>query len=163
MNNMKQLLEYNWQVRNEWFELFDSISHKEFIKPRIGGLKSISETLFHIIVVEYYWLCGLSDLQPNRYQYSDFKNLEDIKKLSIELHPSIKDFVSNWITEMDAKVFEAHNPNGELERFTFGEVMRHVLIHEIHHIGQLSIWARELGLEPVNANFIRRGIISKSS
>ncbi|WP_276575678.1 DinB family protein, partial [Bacillus cereus group sp. BfR-BA-01524] len=32
---------------------------------------------------------------------------------------------------------------------THGEIIRHVIVHEIHHIGQLSIWAREIGKEPV--------------
>ncbi|HDR5875335.1 TPA: damage-inducible protein DinB, partial [Bacillus anthracis] len=31
-------------------------------------------------------------------------------------------------------------------------------VHEIHHIGQLSIWARELNLRPVSANLIGRGL-----
>jgi uncharacterized damage-inducible protein DinB len=36
------------------------------------------------------------------------------------------------------------------------EVLHHVLVHEIHHIGQLSVWARELNLEPVSANLLGR-------
>ncbi|HDR5022767.1 TPA: damage-inducible protein DinB, partial [Bacillus cereus] len=42
--------------------------------------------------------------------------------------------------------------------YTYGEVLRHVIVHEIHHIGQLSIWARELNLRPVSANLIGRGL-----
>jgi uncharacterized damage-inducible protein DinB len=156
---MKHLYEYNWQVRDEWFELLESISDEEFIKPRIGGLKSISETLFHIVVVEYYWMSGLLNKLAERFSSEDFKYLGDIKKLSTKLQPTVMEFVSQWDAEMESKVFEAHNPSGNLEQFTYGEVMRHVLIHEIHHVGQLSIWARELDLEPVSANFIRRGLM----
>jgi len=29
--------------------------------------------------------------------------------------------------------------------------------YEIYHIGQLSIWARELNLQPVSANLLGRG------
>ncbi len=32
--------------------------------------------------------------------------------------------------------------------------MRHLIAHEIHHIGQLSIWSREMGIEPVSASLI---------
>lgn len=32
--------------------------------------------------------------------------------------------------------------------------MRHMIAHEIHHIGQLSVWAREIGKKPVSANLI---------
>ena len=41
-----------------------------------------------------------------------------------------------------------------------GEIIRHTIAHEIHHIGQLSIWAREMGKAPVSANLIRRGLSS---
>ena len=37
----------------------------------------------------------------------------------------------------------------------------HVIDHEIHHIGQLSIWAREMGVVPVSANLIGRGIYDR--
>jgi uncharacterized damage-inducible protein DinB len=37
--------------------------------------------------------------------------------------------------------------------------MRHVIAHQIHHIGQLSIWSRELGKPPVSANVIGKGLI----
>jgi uncharacterized damage-inducible protein DinB len=40
-----------------------------------------------------------------------------------------------------------------------GEVLRHVIAHEIHHVGQLSIWTKELGIKPVSANFIERGLM----
>lgn len=46
----------------------------------------------------------------------------------------------------------------ELVSYTCGEVMRHVIAHEIHHIGQLSIWAREMDLKPVSANYIGRSL-----
>lgn len=38
--------------------------------------------------------------------------------------------------------------------------MRHVIAHEIHHVGQLSVWAREMGRQPVTANLIGRGLSS---
>lgn len=43
--------------------------------------------------------------------------------------------------------------------YTKNEISHHVIEHEIHHIGQLSVWARELGLSPVPANFIGREIL----
>ena len=34
---------------------------------------------------------------------------------------------------------------GKASTDSWGEVMQHVIAHEIHHMGQLSVWARELG------------------
>lgn len=45
-----------------------------------------------------------------------------------------------------------------LDKFTYAEVIRHVIAHEVHHVGQLSVWVRESGLKPVSANFIGRGL-----
>lgn len=41
---------------------------------------------------------------------------------------------------------------------SWGEIMRHVIAHEIHHIGQLSVWARQMGHKPITANVIGRGL-----
>ncbi|MCC3376331.1 hypothetical protein LKX83_24965 [Cohnella sp. REN36] len=53
---------------------------------------------------------------------------------------------------------DQNGDTGEWEYFKYGEIMRHVIAHEIHHIGQLSVWAREMGKQPITANLIRRGL-----
>ncbi|MHB1630483.1 MAG: DinB family protein [Bacilli bacterium] len=45
--------------------------------------------------------------------------------------------------------------NGE-DKISTWEILRHVIAHEIHRIGQLSVCAREIGREPVSANLICR-------
>lgn len=42
------------------------------------------------------------------------------------------------------------------QTFPKEDILRHILAHEIHHMGQLSVWAREIGIEPVSANVISR-------
>ena len=39
-----------------------------------------------------------------------------------------------------------------------GRILRHLIAHEIHHIGQLSIWSREMGIKPVSASLIDRDL-----
>ena len=39
---MKHFFEYNWQVRNDWFELLTTISEEELHKKRVGGVGSIA-------------------------------------------------------------------------------------------------------------------------
>lgn len=43
-----------------------------------------------------------------------------------------------------------------MQNFTCGDAMRHVIAHEIHHIGPLSIRSRESVKKPVAANLILR-------
>lgn len=61
---------------------------------------------------------------------------------------------------MENNLFYDTLPNGSIVTDTWGEVIRHTIAHEIHHIGQLSIRARELGKKPVSANLIGRGLAS---
>lgn len=65
-------------------------------------------------------------------------------------------FTQTWSSNLEDKILAASWTD---ETFKYGEVLRHVVAHEIHHIGQLSIWARELNLQPVSANLIRRGLM----
>ncbi|GLB61898.1 hypothetical protein NCCP133_40270 [Cytobacillus sp. NCCP-133] len=54
---MLSLFRYNWQVRDEWFEWCRRLSPKELKAKRTGGTGSILQTHFHIVDVEYSWVC----------------------------------------------------------------------------------------------------------
>ncbi len=158
---MLPFFKYNWQVRNEYFDILCPIPHEEIFKNRIGGVGSIAYTLFHIVDVEYSWLITDLNQQPEiEWRFEDFKSLEDIQRFSEERHPPVSAFVVRY-TDGTSR---GNRDEGDEQKLLisedpplkYGEVMRHVIAHEIHHIGQLSIWVRELGLKPPTANFIRR-------
>ncbi|MEK3886831.1 DinB family protein [Bacillus sp. FSL K6-3431] len=149
---MIYLFRYNWQVREEWFHLCEQISHEELMASRTGGLGSISKTLFHVVDIEQSWINGLCGKPEYHHEYSDYSSLNEIKKLSAQCRPSIEKVILGWNPEKDTQLIFG---------FTYGEVIRHIIAHEIHHIGQLSIWARELGIEPVSANLILRGLYNE--
>ncbi|NIK71782.1 DinB family protein [Paenibacillus sp. BK720] len=155
---MLKLFEYNWQVRQDWFEWCRDVSREELLKKRTGGIGGILHTLFHVADVEYSWICGLQGKPDFTEPFESYASLEQVMELSDKLHEEVRSFVASWTDEMEMKVLSDVYPNGEPMNFKYGEIMRHVLAHEIHHIGQLSIWSRELGKAPVTANFIRRGL-----
>ncbi|WP_047981871.1 DinB family protein [Ornithinibacillus contaminans] len=157
---MQKLFEYNWQVREDWFNWCEDVPEEELLKERTGGIGSILYTLFHIIDVEYSWtildMKGEKDkLNPS---FETCNTLEKIREFSRQANKEVKPFVSAWTNEMEDRIFTETYSNGEQESFKHGEIMRHVIAHEIHHIGQLSIWSREIGKAPVTANLIRRGL-----
>ncbi|SPF54671.1 conserved hypothetical protein [Candidatus Desulfosporosinus infrequens] len=49
--------------------------------------------------------------------------------------------------------------NDQTYKYLYGEVLRNLAVHKIHHIGQLSIWAREHRYEPVSANLVGMGLL----
>lgn len=156
---MRQLFMYNWKIRDEWLELFHQLPNEELIRERIGGVGSILKTIFHIVDVEYSWIQALMGRPVSDPKYEDYMSLELVQKLSNEYRESIKDFINSWADDMEYK--EIIVPwSGET--YYYGEVLRHVIAHEIHHVGQLSVWAREMGIKPVSANFIDRGLMGNS-
>ncbi|MBB2479330.1 DinB family protein [Bacillus sp. APMAM] len=159
---MKTMFQYNWQVRNEWFSWCEDVPKDELLKVRTGGVGGILKTLFHIVDVEYSWICDMKGKIPKKQECSEpfesWATFEKVRELSKSYHEEVKAFVLAWEPDMENLFFSETNSDGELEIFKYGEAMRHVIAHEIHHIGQLSVWSRELGRKPITANLIRRGL-----
>lgn len=151
-NSKNQLVSYNWQVRDEWFDWCHQLTIEELIKDRIGGVGSILYTLFHITDVEYSWLRGIQG-KDIVVEFADYDTPEKVKALSNRLRNEIAEFLIKDIDELKNKVVSV--PWDE-DKYTVEEILHHIIAHEIHYIGQLSIWSRELELTPVSANFIGR-------
>ncbi|WP_028610843.1 DinB family protein [Paenibacillus harenae] len=156
---MLKLFEYNWQVRKDWFDWCDSATEKELLERRIGGPGSILYTLFHIVDVEYSWISGLQGKpEPLEPSFEDYADVQKIREFSARCHEEIVPFINAWDSSMETRILTELNAKGETVSFKYGEIMRHVLAHEIHHIGQLSVWSRQIGKQPITANLIRRGL-----
>ncbi|WP_054860760.1 DinB family protein [Gracilibacillus sp. JCM 18860] len=157
---MLKLFQYNWQVREDWFTWCEDVPEEELLKKRTGGVGIILYTLFHIVDVEYSWILGLKgEPEPEEPPFEAYASLARVREFSKLCHKEVKPFVISWTSEIESQTLSETNSSGETINFKYGEIMRHVIAHEIHHIGQLSVWSRELGgKEPVTANLIGRGL-----
>ncbi|MBW7477697.1 DinB family protein [Paenibacillus oenotherae] len=154
---MIKLFQYNWMVREEWFQRFKQVSTEELLRKRIGGAGSILYTLFHILDVEYSWIRGIQGKQEIIVQFEDYETLQQIKELSDCWLTEVQAFLHTWSNDFEHETVTVPWTEGD---FIKGEILRHLIAHEIHHMGQLSVWAREIGLQPVSANVIGRGLPS---
>lgn len=155
---MYKLFQYNWQVRNEWFDWCETLPYEELVKHRVGGTGSILKTLFHIVDVEYSWICDMKQKPDFQEPFEEYETLAAVKELSETFRQEIKSFLKDWDQSREHRIVSVKGLDGQFHTYTEGEILRHVIAHEIHHIGQLSIWSRDLGLIPVSANFINRGL-----
>ncbi|GAB6989069.1 DinB family protein [Paenibacillus pini] len=152
---MESLFVYNWQVRDEWFKVCGELSEQQLRQERIGGVGSILNTFFHIVDVESSWIReieGLEDLEPSLEAHM---TLDDVKALSDQYRVTLKEILLQSTAKNEDRIVKV---SWQEESYSYGEVLRHVIAHEIHHIGQLSVWAKEIGIERVSANFIGRGL-----
>ena len=155
---MKTLFTYNWMVREDWYKWCEDVPLEELLKVRTGGVGGILHTLFHIIDVEWSWIRVLKGEPDFEESFEGYQSLEKVKELDELFKKEVQEFVGTWESGFENKVFQETRQDGSIEILTWGEVMRHTIAHEIHHVGQLSVWSRELGKKPVSANLIGKGL-----
>ncbi|MFS0782582.1 DinB family protein [Bacillus sp. 1P06AnD] len=93
--------------------------------------------------------------------FDHVNSIEKRKKLNEQYHKEVSTFVNLWNPSMETRILYEQTPNGHIQTSTWNEVMHHIIVHDIHHIGQLPVWAREEGITPVTANVIGRNIFSE--
>ncbi|MGD6856517.1 DinB family protein [Bacillus infantis] len=156
---MIQFFTYNWQVRDEWFQWCEQLNEDELLKKRAGGAGSILHTLLHIADVEYSWIRAIKGLGDTIVDFEEYRSLSEAKQLSDSFRKDIKSYFGEGL--IDAPDFTVSIPWDD-DEYSKNEILHHIVAHEIHHIGQLSVWARELGLAPVSANFLGRDLKTAS-
>ena len=153
---MLSLFHYNWQVREDWIMWSQSLPEVEFHKERIGGMKSICETLIHIVDCELLWLNSMIEKGIVYEKRNRIINLNDIKAYSEFVKSQTKSFIEQLQSDYETQIVEVKRRDGTVLHFTQKKIIAHMITHEIHHIGQLSIWARELQLKPISSDLIIR-------
>ncbi|MBM7632304.1 DinB family protein [Geomicrobium sediminis] len=148
---MLKLFEYNWRIREAWFDWCREVPHEELTIDRVGGVGSILYTLFHIVEVEYSWLRVIRCGEDIVVKYADHQSLDQIQALSNRFHQEIKQGLHSLTNrDLDNEVSVSWDNSVQ----TVDDILHHMVAHEIHHSGQLSIWSRELGRQPVVARFL---------
>lgn len=150
---MKNFFKYNWQVRDEWFEWCKQLPNEDLLQNRIGGVGSILYTLFHIVDVEYSWIRSIQGQEDVVVQFRDYHSLDKVKLLSDTYRNDIVRFLQTSLNDLKDELVTV---SWSKAKYTRDEILHHIIAHEIHHIGQLSIWARELEQDPVTASFVGR-------
>ncbi|MCY9259579.1 DinB family protein [Bacillus spizizenii] len=158
---MIKFFEYNWQVRDQWFTWCNQLTTEALLKNHLGGVGSILYTLFHIIDVEYSWVRAIQGKEDIVVQFADYRTLDKVKSLSNTFRTEIIDFLETNVDEIKDELVSV--PWDKEVLYTRDEILHHIIAHEIHHIGQLSVWARELKLSPISSNFIGRKLKSVHS
>ncbi|TMW72892.1 DinB family protein [Alteribacter natronophilus] len=149
---MLTLFTYNWQVREEWFEWAAELSEEELLKDRTGGPGSILFTLYHVADAEYSWIRAVYGLPDKPVSFESVRSLDMVRTLSDKWNREVRNLLESGVPDLEGTVTAEWAP----VPYRKGDVLRHIIAHEIHHMGQLSVWAREIGHKPVSANVIGR-------
>ncbi|WP_026691293.1 DinB family protein [Alteribacter aurantiacus] len=149
---MLKLFTYNWEVRNDWIEWCEGISYEELVKERTGGMKSLLQNLYHVINCEHLWVSHMLGEPVERIEVS---TLEEVKAFSKRTKERTLRFLEGYEKEAN-DVLALTGKDGQERTFPFEQVLYHIITHEVHHIGQVSVWAREMDRKPVRTDLIAR-------
>jgi len=150
---------YNWQIREEWFEWCETISLEELKNKRIGGMQSILHNLFHVIDCEQIWINQMQGTPIIIKDINRISSLNDVRMFSDLTKSVTENFLKSLTPEGKDRILVIKNRNGTTKSFSYDKIITHIISHEIHHIGQLSVWSREIGLKPVSSDLLFRGLI----
>ena len=75
------LFQYNWQIRDDWFEWCDNIPYKELTKTRTGGMGSIIHNLFHVID-EKIWVNQMRGAPVIIIDLKEIRTIDEVKSFS---------------------------------------------------------------------------------
>ncbi|MCY8365835.1 damage-inducible protein DinB, partial [Bacillus spizizenii] len=109
----------------------------------------------------FSWVRAIQEKEDIVVQFADYHTLDKVKSLSNTFRTEIIDFLETNADEIKDELVSV--PWDKEVLYTRDEILHHIIVHEIHHIGQLSVWARELKLSPISANFIGRKLKSVHS
>ena len=134
------------QVRADLVATIDMFKEDELTFVPFAGSWPVGKIMLHIADCEKYWLHFVVRHEIEEWSYYDLVNhpskpaikevLEDVRKKTLAYLDSLD--------ESDLDV-EYKTPRGEL--FSLRWIIWHVLEHEIHHRGELSLALGLLGRE----------------
>ncbi|WP_078596113.1 DinB family protein [Evansella clarkii] len=95
--------------------------------------------------------------QPeNNTRINSVSTLNEVIEYSDLTKQVTKEFLGSLSPDYEDRILKVQSKRGYSYSFSYGKVIRHIVSHEIHHIGQISVWSREIGLEPISSDLLTR-------
>ena len=135
------------QIRTGLLATMDQFQEEELQYKPFEGAWSVGEILLHIANAEEGWfryaVTGEFDEWPSGHTLENYPTFESIKALLKEVHDWTEATIAGLSIDDYQKVIELPWD----EKIHLGWIIWHVLEHEIHHRGELSLILGLLGRE----------------
>jgi uncharacterized damage-inducible protein DinB len=141
-----QMFSHWEQVRHELLATIDHFSQEELTYCPFKGSWPVGQIMLHIAECEDFWLHDMvrGELKsPVDYPLEQYPSKEAIKGVLQAAHQRTLAFLDR-LTEADLGLTYQPTPQ---EKYPLGWIIWHVLEHEIHHRGELSLALGLLGSE----------------
>ena len=145
--NLAKVFSHWDQIRKDLISIVDLFNDDEMDYVPFPNFWSVQEILLHIANTEEGWFQYVVrrdfDQWPEVYLVEDYRNKDVVKAKLSEVYKSTMEYLS--ILKIDDLENNIDLPG--VEQLQFGWIIWHVLEHEIHHRGELSLILGLLGHE----------------
>jgi len=149
MVEIRELLEYNDEVRRRYFECLAKLSWSEFIKDREASWGSLRNILIHTLGATDYWLNFLQgEKRSRRREFDEYKTFDEVKAYMNQVERRMQDYLNALPAGGLKRKYTVKNDLDETAEVTAEDVLIHVFEEEVHHRGELIALMWQMGVEP---------------
>ncbi|HVP26355.1 MAG TPA: DinB family protein [Candidatus Bathyarchaeia archaeon] len=149
MVEVKQLLDYNEEVRHRYFEALARLSWDEFVENREASFHSLRNIFVHTLNAVDYWLDFLQgEKLYSRKKFDEYKTSQDVKAYMEHVEKRMHDYLGSLPAGGLGRKYTVTNDANEKVEVTAEDVLIHVFEEEVHHRGELIALLWQMGVEP---------------
>ena len=139
------MLFFHWdQIHTDTLAVLDRFSEEDLAFVPVKGGWCVGQIMVHIAEAEEGWFGTIAqkshDSWPKEINFENYPTKEDIKALLVGTHSRTMKYLGTLsIDDLDRVV------SSEWGNFSIAFIIWHVLEHEVHHRGELSLILGILG------------------
>lgn len=152
--------EYNNQANKSMFEILSQLTGKARRRDCGSYFGSIWGILDHLVKAEYIWLNRFETLMPQAEIFKDkdiapenlswyeklCSSFDELKQSSAFISGKLVEWFQEYPEEGYGKSFQYQDSSGEKRDALAGKAFDYLLVHQLHHRGQISQILDEIGL-----------------
>jgi|ERR1051326_3268528 uncharacterized damage-inducible protein DinB len=155
LSTLRELFDYNYWARDRQFEACAALTPEQFQRSLGNSFPSVRDTLAHLAGAEWVWLERWLGNSPRRFPR--IEQPADLGSLT-EFWRGIEHRVRNYLAHLDeqalANPLTYTNFRGETWTYPLWRTHLHVVNHQTYHRGQITMFLRQLGAEPVSVDLL---------
>jgi len=160
-DDIQLLYEYDRWANNRVLQAASTLSAEEFTRDLGGSLRSVRDTLVHIVGCERGWLTCWKEPSPSSTFVADFWTRHNAL-FNPNAFPDLAAVQLEWAeVEREQVEFVNRVTNETLGRMlpvfrtqiSLAHLMQHLANHSTYHRGQVALMMRQLAAEPLATDF----------
>jgi len=147
--DVKNLLEYNEEVRHRYFDALSKLPWDELVKNREASFHSLRNIFIHTLGAIDYWLDFLLKEQLHSHrEFNEYNSIEDIRKYMQQVETRLHKYLDSLSSKELMRKYTLTNDADESIEITAEDVLIHVFEEEVHHRGEIIGLLWQMGVEP---------------